>query len=557
MAGVVDELQVDVGVVDRRIATERIVRDVERVVRPGGDRQPGDERCVEDRRRDLADAAAETGLDLTVDDHRSLEKASRGRAVAGRLVEGERRAGRDQLPIDQVSHELNVVDPIGHAAEERLVGADRPGDPERLRLCRRAGGLRHREGERGDPVRRPLRGGKNGRGRLRDIERDAGLCRHDSHRSARTDGPVGVARGSVDRLLQPPQLLRRPGASKPQSGSRVREVEQRGDPPPGQLDTGRPDRERDRRGHGNGRRPLSPRQRGSGDVRRADVDGQRSRAAVERGERREDDARRRRAVEQTARLATHDLEVEAPADEPGVARRPIGHLADQPELVRERRIRYPGAGCDIGGEQLQLEAAIAADEPEPVAVSARGRDGGGPVDLHAELLRRDQEAMRTEREDHRCGGEALPAPGQLTLGCGGAQTPDIDAGDPRSRGEAVGRAREREPGPEREDDQEHPDPGHTGPEASARGGAAACKDGRGGGGHGGRILAQWEENLRFPSHGPSLPLRTPWRPALRLPAGQAGLRRQPASLGERTSFAFCGVRTRTVRRRRTRSARRR
>ena len=34
VGGVVDELEVDVGIVDRRVPAERIVRDVERVVRP-------------------------------------------------------------------------------------------------------------------------------------------------------------------------------------------------------------------------------------------------------------------------------------------------------------------------------------------------------------------------------------------------------------------------------------------------------------------------------------------------------------------------------------------
>ena len=120
---VVDELQVDVGVVDGRVAAERVVRDVERVVRARRDRQAGLVRGVEDGRRHLADAAAEPGRELAVDDHGRLEEALRGGALAGRLVERERRAGRDQLAVDEVRDELDVVDAVRDAAVERLVAA--------------------------------------------------------------------------------------------------------------------------------------------------------------------------------------------------------------------------------------------------------------------------------------------------------------------------------------------------------------------------------------------------------------------------------------------------
>ena len=283
--------------------------------------------------------------------------------------------------------------------------------------------------------------------------------------------------------------MRRALAAELQAAGRVGQVEQRGDTPPGQLDAGRPDRKRDRRGDGDRRRPLSRRQRGSRDVGRADVDGQCSRAAVERRERCEDDARRRRPIEQAARLATDDLEVKAATDELGIARRPVGHPADQSELVRERSVGRARTRRDVRGEQLQPEPAIAADEPEPVALAPRGCDGGGPVDPHAELPRREQEAMRAEGERHRRRGGSLPALRQLAPGRRGTEPADVDAGDTRPAGKAVGRAREREPHRECEDDQEHPAPGHAGPEAPARGCAAACKDGRGGGGHRGRILA--------------------------------------------------------------------
>ena len=102
VAGVVDELQVDVGIVDRRVAPLRVVTDVERVIRPGENRQPGLIGRVEHRGRDLADAAAEPGLELAVDDHGSFLETLRGRPRAGCLVEREHCAGRDHVTVDEM-----------------------------------------------------------------------------------------------------------------------------------------------------------------------------------------------------------------------------------------------------------------------------------------------------------------------------------------------------------------------------------------------------------------------------------------------------------------------
>src|SRR5262249_21230840 len=152
---VVYEPEVRVRVVDRGVAPERVVRDVERVIRAGRDRQPGDVRRVEDRRRDLADAAAESGLELAVDDHGGGYEALVGRPGTGRLVEREGRAGRDQLVVDEVRDELDVVDPVRDAAEERLVAADDAGDAHRPCLCGRARGPDDRLLDTGDAVRGP------------------------------------------------------------------------------------------------------------------------------------------------------------------------------------------------------------------------------------------------------------------------------------------------------------------------------------------------------------------------------------------------------------------
>ena len=78
-------------------------------VRPFLDREARLEGRVEDRRRDLADTAADPALELAVDDHRRLLEALRLVPLAGRVVEREPRAGRDERAVDQVGDELDVV----------------------------------------------------------------------------------------------------------------------------------------------------------------------------------------------------------------------------------------------------------------------------------------------------------------------------------------------------------------------------------------------------------------------------------------------------------------
>ena len=195
MPRVVDELEIDVGVVDRRVAAERVVRDVERVVRARGDRKAGLVRGVEDGRRDLADTAAEPGLQLAVDDHGRLEEALRGRALAGRAVERERLAGRDELAVDEVRDELHVVD----AVRDRRRRSSRtsptvPVMPIACAACGRALRLLLGEHERRGAVRHPAGRRENARSRSRHVERETGLRRDDAHASVGRDREVGVLR---------------------------------------------------------------------------------------------------------------------------------------------------------------------------------------------------------------------------------------------------------------------------------------------------------------------------------------------------------------------------
>ena len=166
--------------------------------------EPGLVRRVEDGRRDLADAAAEPGLELAVDDHRRLLEALLGRALARRAVERERLARRDQRAVDQLRDESDVVQAARDAAVGRVVAADDAGDPHRLRVGRGALGGRRADGELGGPS------GRRGRGReerlrgRRHVDAEAGLVRDDrrSRRPARPSKPASTgARSTVLRSL--------------------------------------------------------------------------------------------------------------------------------------------------------------------------------------------------------------------------------------------------------------------------------------------------------------------------------------------------------------------
>ena len=329
MPRVVDELEVDVRVVDGRVASERIVRDVERVVRAGGDRQPRLVRGVEDRRRDLADAAAEAGLELAVDDHRRLEEALRRGALAGRAVERERRAGRDQLAVDEVGDELDVVDPVRVAAVDRLVASPtvpvmpiacaaavvRCGCADVTRACATRFGRPLRRGEDRAPpsvARRARRPGVPGRrARCRSaFDREVGVrgarstvcSRRAKYASAA--GPASRdrrARGSgAQDLREPPTRdaqARRPGDQV--TGAAItcdrRAAEPERATPTVTLGGSTRDRQRDRRTR----------------ERRERTDEQRPGAAT---------------VEHTAGLARSDRDVQTAADELRLAMRRVDRL---------------------------------------------------------------------------------------------------------------------------------------------------------------------------------------------------------------------------------------
>ena len=165
--------------------------------------RPGLVGRVEDGRRDLADAAAEAGLELAVDDHRRLLEALLGRALAGRAVEGERLARRDQRAVDQLRDERDVVQPARDAAVGRVVAADDARDPHRLRLGGRALGRRRAHGERvrSAPSARRRRGEERLRGR-RHVDARGRACRGRSGCRRGVDRERRVDRRVLDGLAQ-------------------------------------------------------------------------------------------------------------------------------------------------------------------------------------------------------------------------------------------------------------------------------------------------------------------------------------------------------------------
>ena len=286
---VVDELEVEVGVVDGRVAPGLVAADVERVRVPLGDLEPRLPGRVEDGRGDLRDAAAHGLLVLVLDDHGGRPEAALGRAPADAVVERERRARCDDGAVHQPDGELQVRDPVRRARIERRVRRETPLDPHRGRLGRGALGLGGADGELGRArARGDRRCQERFRGR-RHVDGKAVLRRDDA--DVVTDGfEARVDRSALDRLAQPgePRLRARAGdrhARLPRDGER----EQLRDPParqpPAHAGVLEPDRRRERRPRLAGRRCEV----GRTDLHRVDDDRERDHAApLEPGERPDD-----------------------------------------------------------------------------------------------------------------------------------------------------------------------------------------------------------------------------------------------------------------------------
>ena len=206
--------------------------DVERVVRALGDLEAGLERGVEDRRRDLADTAAEAGRQLAVDDHGRDEESFRGVPLSGRLVERELLVRGDQLVVDEMRDELDVVDPVRIAAEHRRVRARRrrgcasPAQPP----SRASPALVHRQdgdAQRGPRVERRREHGPDAARRCRAGGRASRGRRHVRAVDGEASRSSAAARRAAERLSQ---CVRLRAADLRVRSAVGRELEQPGEP---------------------------------------------------------------------------------------------------------------------------------------------------------------------------------------------------------------------------------------------------------------------------------------------------------------------------------------
>ena len=381
------------------------MRDVERVIRARGDREPCLVGGVEDGRRDLADAAAETGLHLAVDDHRRLEEALRRAALARRPVERECGAGRDQLPVDQVRDELHVVDAVRVAAVDGLVAADRPGDPHRLRLRRRARRRLGRDDELCDTVVGAFGSGEDSRRRARDVERDPRLRRHDANASVAGDREARVARRAVDRALERREVARRRAcrANASAAAAACGSDEHLREPPPRDPVSRLADDDRDGRGDHLRGESLRRGERGDGH-RRAPGCARAARPARARTTRapRRSAAARGRPVEHLAGRTGGDRDVQPATHEPRLAV-PAPPRPRRSDRARSRcRRRRPGSAARRPAGRTRSRAAGTRGRGRSLRPAARrAATAACQSTTHAELARREAEMLRARRRRRR------------------------------------------------------------------------------------------------------------------------------------------------------------
>ena len=479
---VVDELQVQVRVVDRRVAAGLVAADVERVRRALRDLQPRLPGGVEGRRRDLRHAAADVLLVLVPDDHRRRPEAALDRSLADPLVERERATGSDQGAVQQRDRELQVRDPVVRAGVQRRVG--------------RRGGARSPSPGRPRSTARAARCGRGGRpsGRWWTSRRRAGPSRLRARRLRVRPSPARSARRRrrARSPRRPAPARRSSGASRtrlPHPARRSRPASRR-----------RPGATGARRSASAAASSASPRtaSRTGADraVRAWRAAGARSAAVTSIGSMRTGSAtgcpRSSRAsarttlarcgllVEPAARLARNDLDLEPAPDELRLDVALVDRLCEAGELEVERG----GVGLhrrrDLRAEEAGLEAAEASNGPEALSLAGGRLDRGCPVRLDAERRRLDRVALAAGREDDGHAGDAveplLQQPARLLR----RQPAHLDARDLDAVGDPRGRSREREAdqsdqhGEQRERDQ-HPAGDQARGALGRRSGANGCR----------------------------------------------------------------------------------
>ena len=415
-------------------------------------------RGVEGRRRDLADAAAEPVLQLAVDDHRRLEESLVRVALAGRVVEGELGSWGDVVVVDQMRHELDVVDPVRHAAVIGLVRTDETCDAHRLRVAGRALRRDGRDLELGSAIRRREQRRHQVAGRRLRVEHSAGLGGNDAHDVARPDREARVLRRMVDALPEVREEATCRGPGELDLGrAAARQLEQPRDLRAGEMPAAWAVDE-----VGRSRERRLDLHLGAGEILRreprlVDLQRQGDRLAREARQCTDEDLLRRPAVEQAAVPAGDDFGVDPLEPERRLDPGPVEGARKAADIRADRGAVDPRRRHDLAAEDADTEPLQAAERAEAFALLVRRLDGRTPIDVDEDRVRLHLPAPPLGDEDNRRATELTRAPLEERASLGGRQSRDVDARDLRAGRQPLGGARIGEPehGPGEQDDREN------------------------------------------------------------------------------------------------------
>ena len=150
------------------------------------------------------------------------------------------------------------------------------------------------------------------------------------------------------------------------------------------------------------------------------------------------------AVEPAAWLVGHDLDAETVAHEPRAPRLAIHIRRDLVEHVLEGSVRHDEPRQHLRSEDASAEPPEATNRPESVSGSSGGSDGGVPVRLDRQLVRREPVRARGSHEGDGMRRALLEQRVELRHCLALRQAADVDPRDPRARGELALGAGERE-----------------------------------------------------------------------------------------------------------------
>ena len=155
-------------------------------------------------------------------------------------------------------------------------------------------------------------------------------------------------------------------------------------------------------------------------------------------ESRDHHTRRCRPIENPASASAHDDRVEAAQPQGGIAMRAIDRVLESVQLECERRVVDACRWNDLRSEHAHAQPAKASQRAEPVTLSPRELDGGGPVGSHPELHGPDTPAPLPGDKHHWHPFERPRPALEQALCAPRSHSPDIDSVDTDSCGESLG-----------------------------------------------------------------------------------------------------------------------